>query len=352
MFKKIKSIILKNESAQDHESWIAACENRRKEIEYRIVDITLDTWFDEIINKPYDIILAKPGGISTQYKQLYDERIYILDSVIGRPIYPTANEIFIYENKRNLSYWLKANNIPHPNTHVFYSKIEAKNLQSKIQFPVVAKTNLGASGSGVYILQNEKDFNEYLDRTFSGKGAPQRWWPNFNKGRIIRRGLHYCLNPKDIKHKLDLYATRKNDVQYNFVIFQDYIPHEFEWRIVVIGDSYFAHKKLKIGDKASGSTLKKYDNPPLNLFDFARDIMERSRFLSQAIDIFENKDGTFLVNEMQCMFGQSDPYQMLVDGKPARYRNIHNKWIAEEGNFNTNENFDLRIDHVIKIMRK
>ena len=88
------------------------------------------------------------------------------------------------------------------------------------------------------------------------------------------------IHPGGINKKLDIYKTRKNDIQKNIVLFQEHIPHEFEWRIVVIGDSYFAHKKLKIGDKASGSTLKNYDNPHIALFDFAKEIVDRFGLLS------------------------------------------------------------------------
>lgn len=46
--------------------------------------------------------------------------------------------------------------------------------------------------------------------------------------------------------------------------------------------------------------------------------MDKFNFTSQAIDVFETGD-QLLINEMQCIFGQSDPYQMLIDGEPGRY---------------------------------
>ena len=85
--------------------------------------------------------------------------------------------------------------------------------------------------------------------------------------------------------------------------------------MVRIGDSFFAHKKLKILEKSSGSLLKNYDSPPLKLLDFVKAITDKHGFYSQAVDIFESERG-YLVNEMQCIFGQSDPYQMMVDGRP------------------------------------
>jgi len=144
--------------------------------------------------------------------------------------------------------------------------------------------------------------------------------------------------------------ARSADVQNSFVLLQEYIPHDFEWRVVRIGDSFFAHKKLKMGEKASGSLLKNYDNPPFSILDFVKEVTDRFNFYSQSVDIFETENG-YLINEMQCIFGQSDPYQMLVDGKPGRYINKSGKWIFEEGDFNTNESYDLRLQSALELLQ-
>jgi hypothetical protein len=344
--KKINAIILRNELEDDHDLWIKACEEYRNEINYRIVNLTSKDWLEEIQELPCDILLAKPGGLTTLYKQLYDERIYILAYVLGYKIYPSPLEIFIYENKRFLSYWLKANNIPHPQTWVLYDREEALKFAEGIQYPVVAKANIGASGSGVLILHNSSEAVKYISDTYSGKGARRRSGPNLEKGGLIRRGFHYVLHPADIRKKLDIYKSVRSDVQSDFVIFQEYIEHEYEWRVVRISESFFVHKKLKKGEKASGALLKVYDNPPLDLLDFVKEITNRHGFYSQAIDVFESDRG-YLVNEMQCIFGQSDSYQMLVNGKPGRYRNINTNWIFEEGDFAKNACYDLRLEFVL-----
>lgn len=174
-----------------------------------------------------------------------------------------------------------------------------------------------------------------------------RTGPNLTKDGILIRGLHYVLKPKDIIKKLNIYKRRSLNLQKGFVIFQEYIPHEFEWRVVRIGDSFFAHKKLKTGSKASGSLLKKYDNPPFEILDFVKGITNKYKFYSQALDIFETDNG-YLINEMQCIFGQSDPYQMLVNGLPGRYRYLGNKWEFEEGDFTNNQCFNLRLAFLLE----
>ncbi len=351
MTRKISCCILANELTDDHQLWVKACEDFSEYIEYDIVNLTKNNWLEKIQNKKYDILLAKPSGLTSLFKQLYDERIHIIETILKIPIYPTPTEIYIYENKRYLYSWLRSNQLPHPATDIFYNKLEAIEFIQNKNFPIIAKANIGASGSGVKIIHNRYEAESYILNAFSSKGVSRRWGPNFAKGNIIKRGFHYILNPSDIKKKVKKYKTVKGDTKKGFVIFQEYIPHDFEWRIVAIGDSYFAHKKLKIREKASGSTLKNYDNPPLKLLDFAREIMEKFNFTSQAIDVFETTDGKLLINEMQCIFGQSDPYQMLVDGKPGRYCFINNQWVFEEGDFNKNESYNLRVEHVIRLLK-
>lgn len=345
--KKIKTIILSNEQKDDHSLWVKACEAYKEKIEYRVVNLTSNNWLEEIQKESFDVLLAKPGGLTAQFKQQYDERVYILSNVLGYEVYPTAKEIFIYENKRFLSYWLKANNIEHPTTHVFYSKKEAINLSSGFPLPLVGKTNIGASGSGVNILSSRHDLKKYINTTFSGQGTPKRAGPNFQKPHLLKRGMHYIWQPRDIFKKLGVYKTLRSDVQKSFCILQEYVPHTFEWRVVRIGDSFFAHKKLTTHGKASGSLLKNYDNPPFSVLDYVNDLTDRFDFRSMAVDLFETKPGNYLVNEMQCIFGQSDPYQMLVDNKPGRYI-YKDRWIFEEGGFASNECYDLRLEYILQ----
>jgi len=343
---KLKVIVLRNESEKDHLPWIVACDTYRDQVSSRIVNLTASGWLEDIQAEPSDVLLAKPGGLTALFKQLYDERVYILSRYLGYDMFPSPEEIFIYENKRMLSYWLKANGIPHPATTVIYDMSEALEYLSAAVYPVVAKTNIGASGSGVRVLHNRSEAVSYTEATFRGKGAPERTGPNLEKGGYLKRGLHYLRHPADINGKLKIYRTRAASLQRGFVIFQEHIDHSFEWRAVRIGESYFAHKKLKAGEKASGSLLKNYDNPPTGLLDFVREITDKHGFRSQAVDIFESDRG-YLVNEMQCIFGQSDSYQMLVDGKPGRYLHNVQGWLFQEGDFAINECYNLRLRYLI-----
>lgn len=350
--KKYSFCILQNENPRESDSWIKSCKKYSELIDYSVVDLTKSEWFEEITNLKPDMLLVKPGGLTSSFKSLYDERLMILVKELGYKCYPTLDEVLIYENKKYFSYWLKSNNIPHPKTQVFYYMNEALQWLQKTDYPKVAKVNIGASGSGVSIINCFSEAKTYVIETFKGAGAKKRSGPNLQKSGLLKRGLKYVFKPSDIKYKLKIYNSKSKDVQRDFVIIQEYISHSFEWRVVRIGDSFFAHKKLLAGQMASGSLVKGYENPPLQLLDFVKSITDKFGFHSQAVDLFETPDGIYLINEMQCIFGQSDPYQMLVDNKPGRYIVKEEQWAFEEGDYASNQCYDLRVSYVINVLNK
>ena len=346
----LRAAILRNELENDHVRWVIACDKFKDQIVYEVFDLTKNDWLGKITEFNPDLLLVKPGGLTSSFKQLFDERLKILSEIFEYKCFPTLNEVMIYENKRYFSYWLKGNGIPHPETQVFYFRQEAIEYINTTEFPLVGKVNIGGSGSGVKIIYNKAQALKYINDTFLGRGTSKRIGPNLQKPGILKRGSHYIFHPGDIFTKMNIYMKRRRDLQNHFVILQKYIEHKYEWRVVRIGDSFFAHKKLKIGDKASGTLLKSYDNPPIAIFDFVKRLTDQFRFYSQAVDLFEAEEG-FLVNEMQCIFGQSDPYQMLVNNKPGRYIYKNNEWLFEEGAFNINESYDLRVQAAIELYK-
>jgi hypothetical protein len=347
---KTKVGILKNEDPFDHYPWIVSCK-KRKDILFKIIDFSREDWFENIESFNPDILLTKPAGKTSLFRDQYLERLSMLNEKYSFKSIPSFNEAQLYESKRYLSYWLKYRNIPHPRTWVFYTRKESFDFAKHAKFPIVAKMNIGASGDGVIILYNESELISYITKAFS-VGIRSISGPKLSKGKILKRIWNIIQQPKKFCNKLHTYKQISDDKQIGFVIFQEYIKHDFEWRAVRIGDSFFAHKKMKINEKASGSLLKGYENPNLKIFDFVENITSPYNFNSMAIDIFETSSGSFLVNEMQCIFGQSDSYQMLVNGKMGRYRKINNKWIFEEGDFASNQCYDLRLDFMINNMMR
>ncbi len=350
--RKLNLVILKSEFEDEHlRQWENACQERSASLSWETIDLTQADWLQKIKAAQPDGLLALPPNITNVFKNLYDERVSILHQECGYPVFPFWDEIKIYENKKYLSYWLSAHDIPHPITRVFYHRQEALNFLKDAALPQVGKTNIGASGRGVSILRSREAAVAYVNDLFSGKGASKKTGPNWQKKGFVKRAVKKLLNPAALRDKLQQYQQQNAEQQTHYVILQEYIPHTYEWRCVRIGESFFAHKKMVKGEMASGSLIKGYENPPLDLLDFVKEITDLKHFRSQAVDIFVGPDGRYLVNEMQCTFGQSDPYQMLVNGEPGRYLYKNKHWTFEAGDFNRYESFLLRLDYFLEVLQ-
>jgi glutathione synthase/RimK-type ligase-like ATP-grasp enzyme len=346
-----KFAILMEESNLDinYTYWIKAIEDSDEHISYKVINFTESDWIEQL-NQNYDMFLITAPFPSMRLKNLFDERLYILNFIMKKKIYPSFDAFYMYENKKLLSYYLKSLNIPHPQTFVFYNKQEALESLKKIDHPIVAKTFIGAAGLGVCFLKNTNDSKEYIVKAF-GRGIRPKIGPDIRKPYLMKRIFHGIQKKGYLKQKIINYFRLTKDKQIGFVYFQEFIPHEFEWRCVRIDNSFFAHKKIVKEGMASGYLIKKYDNPPMSLLFFVKKISDSLKNDSAAFDIFEICKDEYLVNEVQAIFGQSDSYQMLVDGVPGRYVFENNNFIFQSGDFNRNKSFNLRLEHAVKILK-
>ncbi len=338
-----KIILLKSESDRNYQLWLSAIEVVFPGVDVVIKGAFSDKDWNELMNVDGGIIFATASGRSQWLKRIYDEKIWALSQNKNWMIYPPVQELFLYENKKLLRDWLMVHRIPHPKTKVFFDIKEALEDLAELKFPCVVKTNIGASGSGVRILNNEAQYVAYCNEAF-GAGVQYKSGPKWLKGNLVKKIKKVLQNPKFIQQRLNEYKISKAEIQRDLVFVQEFVPHDFEWRCIRMGDSYFGHKKLAVNNMSSGTLLKGYGEVPTSLLDFLEEMTNRTGLISACIDVFETKEG-YLVNEIQTFFGQSDPHQMLVDSIPGRYIKFNEEWIFEAGEFNRFESFELRAQH-------
>jgi glutathione synthase/RimK-type ligase-like ATP-grasp enzyme len=349
--REIRIAILKSDSERNYHLWISAIRETITNSKIELFSFLSDQDFKRLLSGEFDLILATPCGTSQRNKRIYDEKWWALSQSKQTLTYPSVKEIFLYENKRNLRDWLLVCKVPHPETFVFFEKDEAMAFaQSNVQFPIVGKTNIGASGNGVVVLRNRNQLNEYVLSAF-GEGVKYKSGPKWLKGSIWKKLFKVLKDPNFFKKRMAEYRLAKAETQRDMMILQEFVEHEFEWRCVRIGESYFAHKKLAINNMSSGTLLKGYGSVPFELLDFIRNLTEENQLSSVSIDIFESPKG-YLVNEIQTFFGQSDPYQMLIDGIQGRYIYRDNRWQFEEGEFNQWECYQLRLSHALELWKR
>lgn len=310
------------------------------------IDICAFDWYRQCINAKPELYILRPPGLINFFKSMFDERVRILASTPLARFYPSVLESDLYENKKNLAYWLEANKIPHPETWVFYKKDEMLEWIASAKFPLVGKINIGASGKGVKTIRNVHQARNYAETAFA-RGLKPYVGPSLSHGSLWSKMKNSIRKKGLIRSRLASYRATLSESQ-KYCIIQEYVPHDYEWRVVRIGPSYFAHKKMVHNSKASGSLVKEYSKPPLCLLNFVKNVCVNNNLTSVAIDVFEGKNG-YLINEIQCYFGQSDTFQMMVDGVPGRFI-YGDSWQFEAGDFALDQCFPLRIEHIESII--
>lgn len=307
------------EFAHYHRYYIRAC--RELGVSYKVLDITGSDWIEVIRNSQCDAFLVWPSPIMTIWKQMYDERLKVMAYDMGKLIFPSYDELWMWESKRRMRDWLVAHDVPHPHTWIFYDFDEARQFLDTAQFPIVFKPDFGDCARGVRILRSKKEAMRIVKRMFT-------------KG-IRLPGAHPL------------------DIQWGNVVFQEYLADVAEWRMVKIDNSYFGYEKLKVGMFHSGSGAFRHSMPKLELLDFVKSICEKTGFQSMNIDVFVTSNGRFLVSELQSLFGMSHPVeQCVVDGNPGRmvYDESKKTWRFEKGEFCGNQLCNLRVECVLKML--
>jgi len=301
-----------------HHHYVAAC--REMGVAYKVLDLSGPDWLQVVEESDCDAFLVRPSVALSIWKQMYDERLRVMAEDLGKVLFPSYQEIWLYESKRRMQYWCAAHQIPHPRTWVFYDRKQALACAAQVPLPVVYKSNLGSGASGV--------------RVFRTRG-------------VLRRHIHRCF-----LRGFTTYRRCRNDKEWGFVFLQEYLPEAREWRIIRIGDSYFGYEKLKKGDYHSGSLLRRYGELPTELLSFARDVLDVGGFQSMDLDIFQTRDGRYLVNELQTIFGMSRPEMCVVDGQAGRmlYEPESDAWTFEAGDFCRNHLCNLRVQTWLDVL--
>lgn len=314
----------------EHQNYVRAC--KECDVDYRIVDLIGDNWLQEVQNSGCDGFLCRTPSKFQERKDMFTDKLYVINKMMHRPIYPSFEELFLHENKKMMYYFMTLNHLPHVETHVFYRKSDYYDFIEKTDYPLVFKTSIGSTSKGVKIIKSKQSAQRIGRKVF---------------GRLNEK-LAKGYTPQTTGRYIPVRA--RGLLQRHFVLLQKFENIKWEWRIVKIGESYFGHQKLLEGYFASGAHKKGWVRPPEELLFLIKKISEEHHFYSTALDVFETYAGQFLINEIQSIIGQKTDHLMCIDGKPGRYVFTNGKFQFEEGSFNQYKSYLLRVKHFIDIL--
>lgn len=290
----------------------------------RHFDVAAADFIDQIkMHAECAVLLCRPSHTTSHIRLMCREKLDAIARLPGRQIFPSETALRIYEAKRELAYFLKTQDIPHPTTRVFYDKVAALQFTKTATYPQVFKTNNGAGSSGVEFIYNSRQAEDIIYDVFE-------------------------------KHYINKLLTDYRDIDYGYVLLQDYVPNVREFRVIKIGDSWMGHEKDKLPSQEflSGSGINKWTPPPLDLLDFCNNIAQKHGFDIMCFDVFLDPEGRWLVNELQTWFGSYNPSQMYINGEPCRYRKLNGRWVLEPGLFNDLNSLPLILTSVIEAARR
>lgn len=299
-----------------HQYYVYAC--REMKVAYRLYDIFSAGWYEDIVRDTLvDAFVIAPRIQNSAWRQMYDERLRIIVES-GKTIFPTYDELWMYESKRRMSYWLKHNGFDAPGTYIFYSYSEALEFARNAELPIVVKIDMGYGARGVRIFRTKARLVGYVKRCFN----------------------------KRVRLHIGGYSPV---IENGYVLFQEYVDTPLECRLVRIGDSYFAHQKVRVGKFHSGSHKKSWIPPERRHLDLVKRVTDRGGFKSMNVDLLEGPDGRLLINELQALPGVRYPYLTVVNGRPGRYvyDAERDDWRFEVGDFCQNLLCNLRIQSVL-----
>lgn len=301
-------------AAQYHSHYVKAC--LEMGVPFRVIDLYAADWLERVEASGCDALLLWPDAVLSIWSTMIKDRVEVLERELGYPVVPSSREVWMYEDKRRMAYWLAANRVPHPRTWVFYDRDEAHGFADSCELPVVFKTSFGASASGVRIVASRRALRSLVRRAF---------------GRGITPG-----------------GTDWRDRQWGSLILQEYLPEVREWRMVRIGNSYFGHPKGRVGEFHSGSGAVEWTVPEDAHLTLLHELTERAGFRSMNVDMFETGEGRLLVNELQAVFGASYAVdQLRVNDDAGRFVRAASGWRFERGDFARNACTNLRIEDAL-----
>ncbi len=289
---------------------------------YQEINLTTHDWLRRVENSDCDGFIAHPLPRTIPWKTMFEERLFVIGRDLQKPLHPGLAELWLYESKRRMAYWLEAHDIPHAPTMIFYDLDDAMAYAAAADYPMVCKTDLGSSADGVTLVRSRAQAYRLIAKAFAGGLA----------GR----------------------ARDPRDREWGTILFQQYIAKAREFRVIQIGDAWFAHEKAAHEQTGfhSGSGRSKWNIPSFDVFDFCRSISQQGGFRSMNYDVLVDKNERCFVNELQAMFAAYNPSQMYREGVPGRMICDESGWRFQEGLFCRNRCANPRVEMLVEEIRE
>ncbi len=277
--------------------------------------------FSDIVNGEIEI---RNSFVFYTFSQRENLRKYIFDTIDdlhhrSNFVIPAFELLRCHENKGNQLLYAKRRDFSDLWSAYLSSKREIK--KHKIPYPVVFKTLDGSNGRGVHLARNENELIAIIGKLEKSLGISNRF--DLLRRRLFRRNEQFPGYP-ELTGKQNYLAYRdyiKPEIPF---ILQEFIAGlQFDYRVIILGEKYYAIKRLvrERDFRASGAKKFVFDpNIDVKMLEYARNIFNKVQSPFLSLDI-GSKDGRFCLFEFQALhFGinaikKSTGFYKLIDGQ-------------------------------------
>lgn len=209
-----------------------------------------------------------------------------------------------------------------------------------INFPFVLKKLKGALSSGVQLIKNREELENFKKQA---------------KKKTLKEKVAYQLNKKNSFKKDSNLSPVSHLLETNFgdvftkripVVVQEFLPGlECDYKVLIFGDKYFVVKRgIRENDfRASGSGKLNWEVPPNEVLTYAKELKEIFKVPYISLDIgIDNRNNCYLFEFQGTAFGPAT----LTAGDKYFYSQS-NEWKIKEGKFNLEEEYAYAINHFV-----
>jgi len=280
-------------------------------LEARSVPVDHQGWMEAV--RAVDAFVWRPTmGDSSEMAEIRT-KIPLIEAM-GIPCFPNSLMLWLYDDKIRETFFLKAHGHPVPETFVSFSEEESRSYLEGAAYPLIAKTHMGASASGVVRLDGRAQALRLLEGVFRRESLWERALGRFHYLPRLAKG--------------DFLLARKYRYQNacpRYAYLQEFIQTESDWRITTLGTdlvSVFVRRNRPHDFRASGSGLWEMVEPadlPAEACDLALEVSRRHGFTSMAYDFMKGPKG-WVIGEISMTFVLNEVYtRTLFRRTPGGY---------------------------------
>jgi glutathione synthase/RimK-type ligase-like ATP-grasp enzyme len=192
-------------------------------------------------------------------KQIARRLLPVIEHELGIPVWPDHNTGWHYDDKVAQSYLFQANDIPTPETWIWYDYQLALEWAERTDYPKVLKLRSGSGSKNVRLIESCTEAKRWIDSLFLNGvyNLKQRSLTPMPLGRRrLRDGLKLLLLGARPQVPLRWWELHKG-----YAYFEQFLPgNSYDTRITVIGNRAFGFRRWNRDDgfRASGSGKLSY----------------------------------------------------------------------------------------------